>query len=271
MDNNNNNEPLCGGQQEVAVRALFVGERIDLRALEHTDRAVPSPLTIRAGHRGCAVLFRYGAVVLFGMEPMEEVSFLKQLEPLIAAPFAKVETEQTRIQVIEGSLEGLAAGAVVLPQLSTERVQLVAEILAKSVALAYYESHVASVFDRVEPLATELQKRGRSSQRSRELLQYIGDSLRIQYRTIGRAEIVDKPELLWEHPELERFFHRLSDEYELNERQRALDSKLTLIAGTAETLLDLLHNRRSLRVEWYITILIVVEILLSLYQLFLHH
>lgn len=268
---NDDTTPLCDNRQEVAARALFVGERIDLRALEHTDRMVPSPLTIRAGQHGCAALFRYGAVVLFGLEPMEEVSFLKQLEPLIAAPFAKRETEQTRVRIEAGRPEGIADGDVVLPAMSMERLQLVAEVLAKSVALAYYESHVTSVFDRVEPLATELQKQGRSTQRSRELLQYIGDALRIQYRTIGRAEIVDKPELLWEHPELERFYRRLSDEYELSERQRALDSRLGLIAGTAETLLDLLHNRRSLRVEWYITILIVVEILLSLYELFLRH
>ena len=31
-----------------------------------------------------------------------------------------------------------------------------------------------------------------------------------------------------------------------------------------------LQTQRSLRVEWYIVILIVVEILLTLYELFLH-
>ena len=46
--------------------------------------------------------------------------------------------------------------------------------------------------------------------------------------------------------------------------------KLELIGDTAQTLLDLLQNRRSLRVEWYIVILIVVEIVLTLYELFFH-
>ena len=35
-----------------------------------------------------------------------------------------------------------------------------------------------------------------------------------------------------------------------------------------ETALELLQTRRSLRVEWYIVILIVVEILLTLYDMF---
>ena len=32
--------------------------------------------------------------------------------------------------------------------------------------------------------------------------------------------------------------------------------------------MDLLQNKRALRVEWYIVVLIVIEIFLTLYQLF---
>ena len=48
----------------------------------------------------------------------------------------------------------------------------------------------------------------------------------------------------------------------------ALHRKLEVIGQTVETVLDLLQSRRSLRVEWYIVILIVAEIVLSLYALF---
>ena len=50
----------------------------------------------------------------------------------------------------------------------------------------------------------------------------------------------------------------------------ALDRKLVLVASTAQTLLDLRNHERSLRVEWYIVALIVAEIALTLYELFLH-
>ena len=49
--------------------------------------------------------------------------------------------------------------------------------------------------------------------------------------------------------------------------QSARTDSLTGLPNRA-TLLDLLQNRRSLRVEWYIVILIVVEIVLTLYELF---
>jgi hypothetical protein len=38
-------------------RALFLGERLDLRALETTHRLAITPLTVSAGERGYAVLF----------------------------------------------------------------------------------------------------------------------------------------------------------------------------------------------------------------------
>ena len=63
---------------------------------------------------------------------------------------------------------------------------------------------------------------------------------------------------------------RLEDEFELGERHKALERKLELVSRTAETLLDLLQNKRTLRVEWYIVILIVVEILLTFYELWWH-
>ena len=41
-----------------------------------------------------------------------------------------------------------------------------------------------------------------------------------------------------------------------------------MIGRTIQTSIDLVQNRRSMRVEWYIVILIVVEIVLTLYEMF---
>ena len=86
---------------------------------------------------------------------------------------------------------------------------------------------------------------------------------------VGRAEITEKPEVLWDNPGLEGLFARLEDEFEIRERHVAIERKLNLISVTAHTVLELLGSKHSLRVEWYILLLIVLEILLTLYQLFL--
>lgn len=110
-----------------------------------------------------------------------------------------------------------------------------------------------------------------SPARPNDLLREIGDVLLIQMRTVGRVEITEKPEITWDEPELDRLYERLAIEYELRDRDRALSRKLALISTTAETYLELLQNRQSIRLEWYIVILIVIEIVLIVYELFWQH
>lgn len=262
-------ESFFPAKSRVHVRALFVGERIDVRAFERADCLAESPLLVRAGALGCAALFRYGAVVLFELQPLEEVSFLSQLAPLVSGAIAQPEDEDVELVISSGGDERVdLSGAISLTDASVERLQLVAEVLAKSVVLAYYERQVAQVFDAIEPLAAGLRQFGRVGSQARGLLRQIGDVLMVEHKMVGRVEVAEKPDLLWDHPLLERVYARLVDEYELSERHRALDDKLELISRTAETVLDLLQHKRSLRVEWYIVILIVVEILLTLYAMF---
>lgn len=262
------NELTFAGAIDLKCRALFVGERFELRAFEKTHRLASSPLTVSAGERGCAVLFRYGAVVLFGLSSVEEVSFLHDLAPHIREPFTEPEAEAVRLVQDPARNEGVEEPDLILHAFTIERLQLVAEVLAKSVVLDHYEKTVAASFQLIEPLAENLKKKGRGGSRGRELLRHIGDALSIQGRMVGRVEIVEKPGLLWNRPEHARLYARLEDEYELSERHLSLERKLELISRTAETLLGLLQTNRSLRVEWYITLLIVFEIMITLYELY---
>ena len=261
------NQGLFAGQTEVLARALYVGQRLDLRAFEHAQRLAASPLLVSVGASGAAVLFRYGVVVLFGLDAVEQMSFMAGLEPLVVEPFGKAETEEIDLVFDAGRVEGVEQSLLHLKDGGMARLQLVASVLAKSAVLTRYETNIAESFDHIEPLAARLQRGGRGVGRGEELLRHIGDTLIIHGRMVGRVEISEKPDLLWENPELERLYAKLEDEYELGERHLALERKLDLIMRTAETLLDLLHHQRSLRVEWYIVILIVVEIALTLYQM----
>jgi uncharacterized Rmd1/YagE family protein len=252
----------------VSVRALLLGERIDLKGLEATQRLATNPLLISAGDAQYAALFRYGVVVLFGVNPLQEITFVDQLARLVGQAYPKRETEETRLRVDAAGEERVEGGEIVLREVSVESLQVVADVLAKSVVLGYYEASLASAFDAVEPFALGLKGEGRTTPKDADLLRYIGDTLLIQHKMVGRVEVGEKPDVLWELPALNRLFSRLEDEYELLERRLAIDRKLELISRTVATLVDLLQDKRALRVEWYIVALIVFEIILTLYQLF---
>lgn len=255
------------GRQTIGARALLAGRQLNLRAPEAFTRIATAPLVVAAGAGGCAVLFRYGAVVLFGLAPAEADDFLASLGPLVSETYPVPESEEVELSLAAGEEERIADGRLTLRDFDAARLQVVADALAKSVVLAHYETTVADVFDEVEPLAAGLRERGRSRIHGRELLRHIGRTLDIQQRMVGRVEVEEKPDALWERPDLERLHLRLAEEYELAERHRALERKLDLIARTANTLLTIQYNRRSLRVEWYIVALIVVEIMITVGEL----
>jgi required for meiotic nuclear division protein 1 len=255
----------------VPIRALLLGERLDTRALERDKPLGMAPLTIDVPEGGVAVLFRYGPVVLFGMTNTAIDSFVSSLRPLVTGAFRAPEREDVHLLVRPDADQQVdPAGNILIRETTTEQLQLVADILAKNLVLSHYETRIAENFDRIEPLAAMLREKGRAGGHSKELLRHIGDVLLVQQKMVGRVETGEKPELLWEHPELERLYMRLAEEYELRERDRALDRKLDVISRTVETLLGLLQTRSSLRVEWYIVLLIIAELLLSTYPLLLH-
>jgi uncharacterized Rmd1/YagE family protein len=264
------------------ARAILVGTAIDIAALGSTDRTGNAPLVVEligsslgaaiAGQRptgnGVAVIFRYGAIVFFDVSPAAVNEYLRQLAPHIRQPYpaADQETEVLDIRVEPTSKETVEGSTLILTDVSREKLQLVADVLAKSVSLAHHEHAIESQFERIEPFATNLDHWGRGGRAAHELLQHLGGALLAEHRVVAGARIEDSPELLWDHPELERLWARLRDDFEIRERSAVLHGKLGLIAKTAETALELMQNRRALRVEWAIVGLIVFEIVLTLVQ-----
>jgi len=83
-------------------------------------------------------------VVLFDLEPAAEVAFLRSLRPFIHEPFERGDSEEILLRLELQGPERVENGIVFLQQFSLERIQVVADILAKSVVLAHYEPFTAT-------------------------------------------------------------------------------------------------------------------------------
>lgn len=259
-------ELKLNNRQDLKARALLLGDRLDLKSFKIADCLATTPLTLEVdGDGGIAVLFRYGVVVLFGVPHRDETRFIGTLKPLLTNPYQAPEIEEMDIHSGRNSI-GVQSGAVSLDDISLEKLQIIADALSKNLVLTLYEKKVAGEFDKIEPLAQELATYGKVSAGSKKLLSKIGHMLLIEHRMVGRAEIGDKPETLWDFPHLEGLYASLEDEFELIERQSALDRKLGLISDTAQTLADVWDNKQLHKLEWYVIGLILFEIILSLHD-----
>ncbi len=245
----------------------MLGERIDTAGLERSDAMSMAPLSFRAGE-GLVVVFRYGVVVLIGLSPEAEEKALALIQPLVQGVQSEREEEQIQLALRDAQDEGVGPDGVVrIGALAPDKLLVVADALAKSAALAQDERQVARVFDTVEPWARQLAGTGRSPGGRRDMLRLIGSALLVQHRLSERVAVREKPDILWERPDLERLYARLEDEYELVERADTLAHKLDLIGETVTVLTDLIDTNRSLRLEVIVVGLILAEITLTLIQM----
>jgi uncharacterized Rmd1/YagE family protein len=264
---NTTSQPLLLGSR-ATVRALLVGNRIETAGLERSDVLSTLPLSFRAGANGVAILFRYGVVVLIGLTPLEEDEVLRILEPRIKGKLPRREEEAALVEVSPEADDQIPPGGPIsIKAMSIERLIVIADALSKSVVLARDEREVAAVFDIIEPFARELAERGSAGGGRRAILKRIGEALLVRHRVSGQVAAAEKPDVLWERPDLERLYARLEDEYELKERVEALGRKLAVIAETTTVLTDIIDTRRSQRLELIIALLIVIEVVIAFVQI----
>jgi len=249
------------------VRAVLLGDRINTANIDRLQVIASSPLTYRCGPDGLVTLFRYGVAVLIGLTPQKEDEVLRELRPRVSRPLDTTEEETASVE-IDASKDDqiMPGGPIILKTLTPGHLIVIADALAKSVVLARDEREVATVLDQVEPFARQLAEKGATRGR-RTILRHIGNALLVQHRVSGRVAVAEKPDLVWDRPDLERLTARLQDEYELKERGEALSRKLRVISDTAEVLTDIIDTKRSLRLELIIVALIAVELVIAGYQI----
>ena len=255
--------------KRVTARALLIGDRIDASGLERTDMISAAPLSFRVGASGFVALYRFGVAVLVGLSPLEEDEVLRQINPRIAGKRARIDDETAVLEISPEHEDRIPPGGpILMKDLSAPRFLVIADALAKSVSLARDEREVSAVFDIIEPFAAVLAERGRPPGSRRSMLKLIGQTLLVQHRVSGRVAVEEKPDVLWDRPDLERLYARIEDEYELKERTGALQRKLDVIVETARALTDIIDADRSTRLEWTVIVLILGEILATFYQIF---
>ncbi|HXN70060.1 MAG TPA: RMD1 family protein [Bradyrhizobium sp.] len=254
--------------QQLTAHALLIGDRINTAGFEG-ELLSSAPLAVRVGADKLAVLFRYGVAVFIGLTADEEAEFLERLQARTFGKISPAEEEWAKIQVARDAEETIPVGGPILVrEFSLQRLLIVSDALAKSVVLGRDERELANVFDTIEPFARELARLGKTSRNRTDLLKLLGNALLVQHRLSGRVAVGEKPDVLWDRPDLERLYARLEDEYELSERVDTLNRKLAVISDTATTLSDIIDTKRSLRLELIVVFLIAFEIVITFYEIY---
>ena len=199
--------------------------------------------------------------------PVDEEAFLQELgdrvESRLDEPVIIVS------EILLATNEGISGDTITVRNLLPPRLVAIVDALAKNVALAFEEEEVRKLIEVLEPFASDLASSGRLPWKRRQMLRTVGHSLLIHHRLLERVEVEEKPELLPGNGEIGRLHERLAEAYHFRKRARALSRRLDAIEVMMAPLTELIDAQRGIRLETMIVFLIMFEISVYLYELFL--
>ena len=140
------------------------------------DLISTTPLAFRVGTTGFAVLLRLGVVVLIGLSPLEEDEVVRAV-PRLTGRYARSRTRPRDHRDRLGARRSGRDRRLDLAQGSVAAARVViADVLAKNVALVRNEREANKVLELIEPFANRLAATGRTPVNRREMLRVIGQT-----------------------------------------------------------------------------------------------
>lgn len=215
-------------------------------------------------------LYYFGAAVFFNC-PGELISqFYKSIskaaDPLRVS-VSRIQPENYSLKVSEGERVAITNDRTIVRKEEAVFVDIIASIIAKSVALEQIEARVDIVFDKMEEIIARLD-RGQLAVPDTKLARTAATILGFKYRSLSHIMILDKPDVTWDSEEADHLYSTLANLFELNQRYSQIKHKSETLLDINEVFTGLSHARRSARLEWIIIILIVIEIVLFLLEMF---
>jgi len=217
------------------------------------------------------MIFSFGSIVLVNLPENDMPTLLEYINNFshdIKIDHWKNYTEDYEIRVGSTGKPEISDTFAVIPQYEIFYIELVAVVIAKSVAMEKSEYQLGKILDKLEAMIDRLEH-GNLRVGDRELARTTASVARHQYNTINYIMILDKPDITWSNSDASLFYEKMSDFFELNDRYTVLTKKTDVLNNIISGFSSISHSIRGMFVEWIIVLLIVVEVILMVADLLL--
>ena len=159
--------------------------------------------------------------------------------------------------------------AVKLNTINLQSLRVIAWVLARSVALEYYEDVVTALVNQFASLNKTLSEKGKIKANKKKVLKIIGAHNLVIEAIISKMALLEEPLVTWEEEELDIVFNQLYDMFELDERLETIEYKLNYLQSNTNVFLEAVRYNMEIWLEATIVVLILIEIFIWLYEIFL--
>lgn len=265
-------------QLDIIPRYFFHAYHLtDTLKIKDVDRAFESTARIQSatklvyqdGEDHYFFIYRFGCVIFFNVEPQRQSVIIEKIKIVMGGQKPEIITsEEFVVEVRPEEKSGVGFERAVLDKITLERIDLLALILAQSTALEYFEIKVDELLRQTGDIGQTLRKFGRLSKRASEIKKFIGNCITTKQDLVASLYLLDKPDETWNDELLDRLYRDASDMFELKDRYKTVDYKLRMVQENLELIAELLQHKNANSLEWAIIILIAVEIVLFVMQMF---
>lgn len=216
-------------------------------------------------------IFHFGSAVFVNFhhhEMMDIVKYFNKIDPEfnISIPFKYVD--DYRIEINSDEPLAINNDFMVTDQEGEFHLEIVSTILAKSVALERIEAEIDRLLDEIEIVLNDLYQ-GHLAASDEKMAQMAARILSFKLSSISYIMLLDKPDITWNNEDASSLYDELSTLFELDDRYEKIRHKTDTLMNITEVFSGLAHAKRGNRLEWMVIILITIEIILSLIEMFL--
>lgn len=247
------------------VETIYIGESIDLKKVQESIKQYSylnreDPLVVKLLKDQYAVLTKFGTVTFWNVPVRLRQQFLKEIQLFSKNKKEHYPYDEDTKVLIGGNLEKVTFEKVYSAHLNVEKIKIISYVLSQSVALERYEDDIESSLSELETVVDNLKTQGKALFSEKELLKQIGRVFSVKQTTVVHLALFDKPESIWESPDLETLYNRMSSEYDLKIRFDVLDKKINYLSDISKMMMEFLAEKRNAFLEIVIIVLIVIEI-----------
>jgi uncharacterized Rmd1/YagE family protein len=218
-------------------------------------------------------LYYFGCVVFLNCSGDIIARFLDSIPQYAESLKGQIQLpyrEEYRLEIDPAREPAIVNDFAIMPSYDQAFLDIICFVIAKSVALERIEERIDVVFDEVEGLIANLGK-GRMELPDRDMARLASSILGFKFTSIAHIMVLDKPDITWDNPEADRLYLTMASLFELNQRYQEIKHKSETLLDMTDVFSGLSHARRSARLEWIIIILIAIEIVIYLMQLYRGH
>lgn len=255
------------------LETRYLGEHADLKKLQESVRKYhilnrDHPVVFKLLDDQYAVLTKFGTVTFWNVGKELAREFTKEIAPFIKSRRGSYDYTDTLKVYVGLKTEKATFEELYVKDLDLEKMKIISYVSAQSVALDRYEDEIDERLAELGRVVDNIKSSGRTKVNQSSLLKQVGNVLSVKQNVVSSLSLFDKPNETWEREEIEKLYDKLRGEYELRDRFDILNEKIDFLSENNTTLLNFISSQKANFLEIVVIILIVIEIVLFVLELF---